>query len=174
MRRTVEPDSFVINPVRLWNEWLLLTGGDYSRGSFNTMTVAWGSLGVMWGRPFAQVVVRPTRYTFGFMERFETFTLSRFPSSCKEALSLLGRVSGRDGDKISQAGLHPTASLCVAAPSFKEAELVIECRAIYRDELRPEGFRNPDIASNYDGDYHRVYFGEIIAVSAADTVATDG
>ena len=46
---------------------------------YNAMTISWGSLGVMWDRPFVQVVVRPQRYTFEFMERFDTFTVCAFP-----------------------------------------------------------------------------------------------
>ena len=45
------------------------------------MTVSWGALGCMWGRPFAQVVVRPQRYTFEFIETYPTFTLCAFPAS---------------------------------------------------------------------------------------------
>jgi len=58
------------------------------------MTVAWGSLGTMWNLPFAQIVVRPTRHTFGFMERFDTFTLCAFPEPRRKALQLLGSTSG--------------------------------------------------------------------------------
>ena len=74
------------------------------------MTISWGSLGVMWGRPFVQVVVRPQRYTFEFMERYQTFTLCAFPRQYHQALSLLGTKSGRDGDKIAEAGLTPTSA----------------------------------------------------------------
>ena len=83
-------------------QWLLLTGGDFARGKFNAMTISWGSLGIIWGRPFVQVVVRPTRYTHEFMERFDTFTVTAFPERHRRALNLLGSKSGRDGDKIAE------------------------------------------------------------------------
>ncbi len=151
----------------LWaSRWLVLTAGDFQTGHFNAMTVAWGSIGQMWERPFAQVVVRPSRYTYGFMERYPTFTLCAFPEQYRRALELLGSMSGRDGDKIAAAGLTPQASRVVAAPCFAEADLVIECRKMYWDDLAPDHFGDAQIASLYPrGDYHRVYFGEIVAVS---------
>ena len=94
----------------LWaKQWLVLTAGDFNEGRFNSMTVGWGSLGTMWNRPFAQVVVRPTRHTFEFMEQYDTFTLCAFPKTCRDALLLIGSRSGRDGNKIADAGLTPIA-----------------------------------------------------------------
>ena len=151
----------------LWDrQWFLLTAGDFATGTFNTMTVSWGSLGVMWGRPFAQVVVRPVRHTFQFIEKFDSFTLSAFPDDCHDALLLLGSKSGRDGDKIAESGLTPQASTRVGAPGFAEAELVLECRKIYSDDFDPARFLDPTIDRNYpEKDYHRMYFGEIVAVA---------
>ena len=151
----------------LWaDQWMLLTSGDFAGGRFNTMAVGWGSLGAMWGRPFAQVVVRPTRYTREFLEAYDTFTLCAFPPKCRDAVQLLGTKSGRDGNKIAESGLTPTASSAVAAPCFAQAELVIECRKIYWQDLDPAHFLDPGIERNYPKkDYHRVYFGEVLAVS---------
>ncbi len=146
-------------------QWMVLTGGDFARREFNAMTVSWGSLGYMWGKPFAQVVVRPTRHTHSFMERFDSFTLTAFSEEYRRALNVLGNQSGRDGDKIAAAGLTPVASTQVAAPSFAEAELVLECRKTYWDRLESGHFLDPAIAENYpEKDYHTVYFGEIVAV----------
>jgi flavin reductase (DIM6/NTAB) family NADH-FMN oxidoreductase RutF len=154
-------------------DWLLLSSGDFSAGKYNAMTISWGSLGVMWNRPFAQVVVRPQRYTFEFMERYDTFTLSAFPRQYHQALSLLGTKSGRDGDKISEAGLTAVASTCVAAPTYAEASVVLECRKIYWQDYDPAHFLDPSIARNYPArDYHRVYFGEILAVLGTDAYSS--
>ena len=162
----IPPDQFIVNNVDLWdNQWLLLTAGDFEQKSFNAMTVGWGSLGVMWKKPFAQVVVRPTRYTYEFMERFDSFTLCAFPEKYRRALNLLGTKSGRDGDKIAESGLHTVAATKVAAPAYEEAELIIECRKIYWDDFKPEHFLDYTIENNYPlKDYHRVYFGEILLV----------
>lgn len=169
-RRTVPWEELTVRIHHLWEEqWLLLTAGDFGGGRYNTMTIAWGSLGVMWNRPFAQVVVRPTRYTHQFMEQYDTFTLCAFPEAHRGALNLLGTRSGRDGDKIGASGLTPIASTVVAAPGFAEAELIIECRKIYSDDFDPARFLDPAIERNYPKkDYHRVYFGEVVAIQGTE------
>lgn len=161
---------FIHRSYHLWaTQWLLLTSGDFSAGIYNTMTVAWGSFGVMWRKPIAMVVVRPTRHTFSFMERYDSFTLTAFPERYHKALQILGSRSGRNGDKIAQAGLTPAASSQIKAPAFAEAELVIECRKIYWDDFKPEHFLDAEIEKQYPvRDYHRMYFGEIVAIAGSD------
>jgi len=164
-------DGLLVRSHYLWNKQrLLLTAGDFAAGRYNTMTVGWGSLGTMWERPFAQVVVRPSRYTFQFMEQYDTFTLCVLPAHLEPAWQLLGTKSGRDGDKIAESGLTVIASTRVAAPCFAEAELVIECRKMYWDDIVPEHFLDPEIDRNYaNKDYHRIYFGEILAIRGRET-----
>jgi hypothetical protein len=44
--------------------------------------------------------------------------------------------------------------------------LVVECRKIFRTVYEPSQFIDPSIDQNYlKKDYHRVYFGEIVAVA---------
>jgi len=159
-------DDFQTRCHHLWDSrWLLLCAGDLASGDFNMMTVAWGSFGTMWHKPFAQVVVRPTRYTYEFTERHDTFTLCAFPEVCRPILKTLGTRSGRDMDKRRDSGLTPIASQQVAAPGFAEAELIVECRQIYWDDFEPDRFLDPVIDKSYpQRDYHRIYFGEILAV----------
>ncbi len=172
-RRPLDIGSFVIEAQSLWaKDWLLLTSGDFSAGRYNAMTVGWGSFGVMWSLPFAQVVVRPVRHTYTFMEEFDTFTLCAFPESCRDALKLLGTASGRDGDKIAKSGLTPTGSAKIQAPGYAEASLIVECRKIYQDDFDPSRFLDPRIEACYpQKDYHRVYFGEILHVEGEDRFA---
>jgi flavin reductase (DIM6/NTAB) family NADH-FMN oxidoreductase RutF len=149
---------------------MLLTAGDFASGSFNAMTVAWGGFGLMWNRPIAIAVVRPTRHTFGFMERFPSYTLCAFPAGHEKALALLGTVSGRDRNKIAEAGLTPVASDCVGAPSYAESDLVVECRTVYWDDISPERFLDPTLRRHYqEEDYHRAYWGEIVSIRAGGT-----
>jgi len=170
MRQPISVYDFTTHVFHLWDkQWFLLTVGDFAAGQYNTMTVSWGAMGGLWGRLFVQVVVRPHRYTFEFMERYDTFTLSAFPERYRKALDLLGTKSGRDGDKIAASGLTPMASTRVAAPTFAEAELVIECRKMYWDDLEPGHFLSTDIGSHYPiKDYHRVYYGEIVAIEGEE------
>jgi flavin reductase (DIM6/NTAB) family NADH-FMN oxidoreductase RutF len=145
--------------------WFLLTCGDFETGKFNTMTISWGSLGTVWDKPFAQVFIRPTRYTFEFMNSYDSFTLCGFEKTHKSALDLIGSKSGREGNKIADAGLTPSKAATVKSPIFKEAELVIECRKMYWQDLDPTHFLFPELQRKYPKkDYHRVYFGEVLAV----------
>jgi len=170
-RREIQLSALKGKIIDVWNEWFLLTAGDFAERKYNAMTVSWGSMGVIWDKPFVQVVVRPTRHTHGFMEKYDTFTLCAFPQEdrFRKALGMLGSLSGRDGDKIGKSGLTPAASVRVAAPSYEEAILAIECRKMYFDDLEPDHFLAPFIAGNYHNDYHRCYFGEIIALSAVSS-----
>jgi flavin reductase (DIM6/NTAB) family NADH-FMN oxidoreductase RutF len=162
----IPPMELALRPFHQWDKgWFALTAGDFEARKFNTMTVSWGSLGIMWNRPFAQVVVRPTRFTFGFTEEFDNFTLCAFPESFRKALNILGGQSGRDGDKVAAAGLTPLASQLISSPAFAEAELVLECRKIYASQIESAGFQDPIIDANYTaGDYHRVYFGQVLRI----------
>jgi flavin reductase (DIM6/NTAB) family NADH-FMN oxidoreductase RutF len=170
LRQPIPLDQLNIRIHHLWDtQWFLLTSGDFHSGHFNTMPVSWGSLGVIWNRPFAQVFARPTRYTYQFTENYATFTLCAFPEKYHSALQLLGAKSGRDGDKIAESGLTPVASIMVAAPSFAEADLVLECRKIYWDDFKPEHFIDPKIDHNYpQKDYHRIYYAEILTIIGTD------
>lgn len=165
-RRKIAVKEFNTNIFHAWDkEWFLLTSGDFAKNEYNTMTVAWGSLGIMWNKPFVQVVVRPTRYTYEFMEKYESFTLSAFAREYRKSLQLLGSTSGRDGDKIAESGLTPIASQKIAAPAFEEARLILECRKIYWQDFDHTHFLDDSIEKKYPKkDYHRVYFGEIVAI----------
>ncbi len=163
-RKEIAPNELVLRPVGAWaDEWMLLTCGDFAEGRFNCMTVSWGSLGTMWDMPFAMVVVRPTRYTYEFMERTDNFALCAFPERHRDTLLMLGTKSGRDTDKVAESGLTPIASERISSPGFEEAKLILECRKIYFDDYEPGHFLDGAIHGMYDHDYHRIYFGEIVA-----------
>lgn len=168
MKRIPIPiDDLSLGAFSLWSgQWILLTAGDFASGKFNTMAIGWGGLGNMWGKPFAHVVVRPSRYTHEFMEKYDTFTISVFSDRHRKAVQLLGAKSGRKGDKIAESGLTPIASGKIAAPGFEEADLIFECRRIYRDVVDPRGFLDKDIDKKYPlKDYHTIYYGKVLAVS---------
>lgn len=143
-------------------QWALVTAGDLSR--FNTMTIAWGGLGTLWGRPVATVYVRPTRYTHRFMEENDLFTVSFYPEECRGALQLLGSRSGRDGDKVAASGLTPMEA--GGSVSFREASRTLVCKKIYRSRLVREEI--PDAAwKRYyqpDEEPHDMYIGEVIDI----------
>lgn len=169
--QTIPVNEFIVQINNLWkNKWFLLTSGDFSKDHYNTMTVAWGYFGIMWNKPMAVVVVRPGRFTFEFINKYNTFTLCAFDKKHKKDLLLLGTKSGRDGDKIAETSLTVIKSSVVAAPSFNESELIIECRKTYHDDFKPENFLDHSIDKNYPlKDYHRMYFGEVLNIRGTDT-----
>ena len=142
-------------------KWALLTAGDTD--SFNTMTISWGALGTIWGKPAATVYVRQSRYTHEFMDRNDFFTVSFYPEECRKTLGILGSRSGRDMDKMHESGLTPKA----AGPSvsFAEAECTLVCKKMYMQPL--DVARMPaDIAEAlYAKDApHDMYLGEVVEI----------
>ena len=169
-RKNIDPENLSVQAASIWSQqWLLLTAGDFKSGHYNAMTVGWGSIGTMWRKPFVQVVVRPGRYTFEFIERYTDFTLSVLPEKQRKALQLMGSLSGKDRDKIKEAGLTPLACELSGAPAFDEAELILECRTLYSDVMHPEKFKDPALEKHYPSkDYHHIYYGEILRASGVD------
>ncbi len=165
-RELIDAQHFNLNVFQAFKQdWFLLAAGVMPPGRFNVMTIAWGSLGVMWDKPFVQVVVRPSRYTFELLEKQDTFTVSAFGPKYHDALLLCGTTTGRDSDKAKAAGLTPVPSTQVAAPGFQQADLILECRKIYADRFNPAKFLVPEIEPNYGGsDYHAIYYGQILAI----------
>ncbi|HOB73447.1 MAG TPA: flavin reductase [Phycisphaerae bacterium] len=165
-RETIPLTELKLPAFGAWEPgWFLLTAGEKGAGNFNSMTVSWGAMGVIWHRPFVMVVVRPQRYTRQFMERHNTFSLCAFDDQYRPALEKLGRQSGRDTAKMAECGLTPIELSLIPTPGFAEAKLILECRKMYFDDLEPAHFLADFIAPNYQGDYHRMYFGEVLAAA---------
>ena len=149
--KEVDVRSLDINPfTAIGDDWMLVTAGDAA--SHNTMTASWGGLGVLWGAPVATCYIRQSRYTKEFVDGSDLFTLSFLdPAVWRRQLSYLGRVSGRDEDKIKAAGLTPVA--VDGTTTFAEARLTL-------------GFvAQPGTADDarwyQDHDYHTMYIGKI-------------
>ena len=146
---------------RIGKEWMLITAGKPEK--YNTMTASWGGLGVLWNANVSFAFVRPSRYTFEFLEREKYYTLSFLGLSQRRALQICGSKSGRDTDKVAEAGLTPVFD--APAPYFEEAELALVCRKLYTQDMDPSRFLDPSIMASYkDGDFHRIYVGEITKV----------
>lgn len=157
-----------MNPMTMIaKEWMLVTAGNAERG-YNTMTASWGHLGSIWGHggglPTAVIYLRPQRYTKEFVDREELFTLSVFPEAYKKDLGYLGRVSGRQEDKVAATGLTPVFE--GDCTYFAEAKLVLVCRKLYQSTLQEEGFHDKSILDDCypNRDLHDMYIGEIIKV----------
>lgn len=129
-------------------QWMLITAGNIDH--YNMMTASWGTIGFLWGKPVACVVIRPQRYTLEFVEEEECFTLSFFNEQYRSALKLCGTKSGKEIDKAKAAGITPfePSRGCIA---FKEARLIFKCRKLYCDQLRENSFID------------KIYFGNLVS-----------
>lgn len=159
--KEISPKELTNNPFKLiGDEWTLITAG--SSDSFNTMTASWGGLGVIWGKNVATIYIRPQRYTYEFLEKSDTFTLSFFTEDYKKTLGFCGKYSGRDYDKAKECSLTPTE--LDGSIAFEEAKLVLVCKKLYHDDINPQNFHDDTIDSiNYpQHDYHRMYIGDIV------------
>lgn len=164
--KRIKPEDITDNIIKLiGRDWMLVTAG--RPGDYNTMTASWGGAGFLWNKPVVFVFVRPERYTYGFMEREDTFTLSFFDGKYRKALSLCGTKSGRDTDKAAETGLTPVEA-GNGSVTFSQARLVLECRKLYVSDLKEDKFLDGQIMEKcYDaahGGLHRVYVAEITGV----------
>lgn len=133
-------------------------------GRDNVMTIGWGTIGVVWGQPVFSVLVRPSRFTYGLLDSSGEFTVSIPLVDLSEALAVCGSKSGRDLDKFAAAGLQKLPGLKVAAPVIAGAGLHYECKVVFRQPMDPGPLAaNLDAAYYGKGDYHTLYFGQILA-----------
>ena len=165
----VDLKTMKINPfVMLDDEWALLSAGNAEK--YNTMTIAWGSVGYMWYKPVFVVVLRPQRYTKEFLDNHDLFTVSIYPERYKGALQILGTKSGRDSDKISESALTPLFLDDTIA--FEEAHTIFVCRKFHGgQQLDPSVIIDKGLDSEIypDKDYHYCYTGEIIKTLQKNT-----
>ena len=131
----------------------------------NTMTISWGSLGIMWRKPVCTVMVRPSRYTYGILDEAREFTLSiPLDDTLAEALALCGSKSGRDMNKFAAAQLSVTSGRVVNAPIIAGPCLYLECRVLYRQDMEPGALPQQDETLFYAaGDHHTFFTAEIVA-----------
>ena len=162
--KKIDINELSVNPFdKIGKQWMLLTGGN--KDNYNTMTASWGQLGVLWNKNVLTCYVRPTRYTYGYIEDNECYTASFLGEEFRNALSFCGSHSGRDCDKAKETGLTPAE--IDGCMTFAEAELVLVCRKLYSYDMQESGFLTDDGIPGkfFNGDaYHRAYISEIVGV----------
>ncbi|MBR3767938.1 MAG: flavin reductase family protein [Clostridia bacterium] len=165
--KKINVDELEFSPTKAIGEnWGILTGT--AESGFNSMTVSWGSVGVLWNKPCVFAFVRPVRYTYEFMEQGEYFSLAIMPEGIHEKMAVFGSKSGRDVDKYKESGFTVLDEDGVKYP--EEAETVFICKKIAAGDIKPEWFIDETIdGKNYPKkDYHRMYIGEILTVLKKD------
>ena len=163
--KKISPELLSGNSFKMiGQDWMLVTAKN-SDGKINTMTASWGGVGILWNDPVAFVFVRPQRYTHDFTEESDLATLTFFnvDSDVRKMLAYCGTVSGRDEDKITKSNLTP-AETDEGAVGFEEASVILSCKKLYRDVLRPECFVEKAHLGHYNEDFHTVYVYRIEGV----------
>ncbi len=165
--KEIKPEELKKNPVTLFStDWMALAVG--KQGDLNAMTIGWGTIGVLWSKPVVTVYVRESRYTNELMKRNEYFTMTAFPENKRSALEYIGSHSGRnEKDKLQKAGLTPEFT-ALGNPLFKEANLALECRIIFKEKMKKELILDKEAETKYyegdDNTEHVMYVGEIVHV----------
>lgn len=157
---SVEED-FTDNGFQWFRDAQLLASGNKEKS--NAMTIGWGGIGTLWGKPAITVYVAEQRYTKQFMDASKYFTVMTFGVENSKVLTYMGHMSGRDGDKATALGLH-TAYTPNGAPYYTEAEMVIECRIMYAAPFDPKYFKSevPKVRyKDFPAGVHTMYVGEV-------------
>jgi len=152
-------NDFNYNIFNIKKDWALLTAGNEEE--FNTMTISWLELGHLWNKNVATIFVRPQRYTKEFVDKEDYFTISILPNEYINELAYLGRVSGRDEDKLNSTTINPEFTSNTVY--MREAEIVFICKKIYVSQFDSNKFITDDIKEDMYQmeDYSYVYIGEI-------------
>lgn len=160
VEKSVKDLSF--NPFELKHKWMLVTAE--KDGVVNTMTASWGGFGVMWNKEVVFVVIRPQRYTKEFVDEADSFSLTFFDKKHLKTLGYLGKVSGRDEDKISKAGY--TVAHESGVPYFEEAEGVIVAKKLFAQPITEDSFLCKEIVGDWypEKDFHILYIAEVTKV----------
>jgi flavin reductase (DIM6/NTAB) family NADH-FMN oxidoreductase RutF len=129
------------------------------------MVIGWASIGVIWGLPVMVVLVRPSRYTYGFIEETGLFTVNVPTPEMRELVQVCGTRSGRDVDKLAQ--VETSMGQKVACVTLDASSVIYECQVVHRNDVVPSALL-PEIASRAypQGDYHRLYYGQIVGTYA--------
>ncbi len=133
-------------------------------GRENVMTISWGNIGFEWGRPIFTVLVRKSRYTSELMAEADEFTVSvPTTSDAKEFLAFAGSRSGRENDKFKEGKITKVPAKRVDVPVIKEGNIIYECRIVYKHVIDQTVLHDDLKSTSYmDGDYHTIYYGEIL------------
>lgn len=157
-------EELEFNPFKaIGQDWGLVSAG--TKEAANTMTISWGGVGVLWGKNVAFIFVRDSRFTKEFIDGNDFFSVSFMDAGHRNALNYCGSHSGRDGDKVTAAGL--TWNYKHSIPFIDEGNLVLLCNKMAAMKITKDCFLLPEIEKWYqDGDMHTMYVGEIIEVLA--------
>lgn len=173
MKKEIEIFDYANDIMKAFKAGVLLTtkAGD----KVNSMTIGWGTLGIVWGKPVFIAFVRENRFTKHQVEKNPEFTVNiPYGTFDKKILGICGAKSGRDIDKIKELNLTLETPERISVPAIRELPLTLECKVIYTQkqdaqaitEENKKTFYPQDVDSSFHGsnkDFHIVYYGEIVS-----------
>jgi len=131
----------------------------------NVMTIGWGTLGIIWGMPIFVVYVRPSRFTHELLETHPEFTVNVPRADMANEVAICGTKSGRDTDKFVECGFTLRPGNKIDVPYIAECPIHYECRTVHKNTVQHEQLVRKIRAGYYgSGDWHDVYYGEILGV----------
>lgn len=132
---------------------------------FNAMTIGWLNIGRLWHKHTIFVYVRPQRYTYEFMEKYDFFSVNFFDDKYSDIIDFFGTYSGRNVDKMRVEKLTPI-NYNDKTVYYKQSFLSVICKKIYAFEIKEQNFFNKNIITQYYAkkDFHKSYIGEIIEI----------
>jgi flavin reductase (DIM6/NTAB) family NADH-FMN oxidoreductase RutF len=125
---------------------LVSVAGDEGGGP-DIVTLAWAGT-VCSAPPMLSVSVRPSRHSYGLLQRSHEFVVNVPRAAQARQVDLCGTRSGRDTDKFAACGFHAAPAARVRAPLIAECPINIECVTRHRLTLGA----------------HDLFVGEILAV----------
>jgi flavin reductase (DIM6/NTAB) family NADH-FMN oxidoreductase RutF len=144
---------------------LLVTQGH--EGYLNAMVIGWGIIGTIWNKPIFTVLVRPSRFTYQLLEEGSAFTVCVPAPDMRPIINVCGSKSGRSHDKFRELNLSTILSTQISVPGIAGSSVIYECQPVHFNDLQPEALTAQIRERFYpQGDFHRVYIGEILAVRA--------
>jgi flavin reductase (DIM6/NTAB) family NADH-FMN oxidoreductase RutF len=143
----------------------LLVSGKLEKA--NVMTIGWGLIGILWGKPFFMIAVRPSRHTHNFIDENGDFTVNVPKKGMEDIVKYCGSVSGTEHDKFKEKGLTLLPGKKIKSPIISECIIHYECKVAFKSKVIPNGLPRKVKWIYYSrGDYHTLYFGEILATFA--------
>ena len=175
LKREIEVFDYAGEILKALPKGMLLT--TEAEDCINAMTIGWGTLGIEWGVPIFAAYIREGRFTNDLLQRTGDFTVcipfgEKYAKAATKAIGICGSRSGRDADKLAQAGVTLVDADIVRPPAIKELPLTLECRTVFTQtqpiknisdkfsKFYPQGVDSSNTGANEDP--HVAYYGEIL------------
>jgi len=120
----LEQAPYLLHP---YNSTLVTSKG--KDGNANVMAVAW-IIPVSINPPLLAISIRPERYSHKLIRETKEFAVNIPTFNQAKKVLICGRRTGRNTDKLKDAGFKTEKAETVAAPLIKECIAHIECKLV--------------------------------------------